>query len=241
MSDATQTPIEDYLDDLLRHTRADARTTRRLLDEAADHLYTAAAGHQAIGLTRVQAERKALDSFGPTAELTRQSWQRSFKTMVGEVARAAILLGGWGLVAVGVSGGIAAVMNALAGNYFVGAATVLGAGGGHSVTETVQDAVALRVFAGLVGLAVLACYTLTRRYAKPATVLPGGLADALGAAAFAAATLVLTGATIDQAITGVAGHGVGLFLSGALASFAAAVIFCVRATRALIPHHQQPA
>jgi hypothetical protein len=32
------TPIEDYLDELLRRTRADAPTTRRLLDDAGDHL-----------------------------------------------------------------------------------------------------------------------------------------------------------------------------------------------------------
>jgi hypothetical protein len=34
----SETPIEDYLDELLRRTRADARTTRRLLEEASDHL-----------------------------------------------------------------------------------------------------------------------------------------------------------------------------------------------------------
>lgn len=240
MNDANRSPIEDYLDDLLRHAHADARTTRRLLDEAGDHLFAAASLHEAAGMTRVEAEREAVRRLGPRSELTRGSWQRSFTTVVLELTRAAILLEGCGLVAVGLSGGIVAVMNALAGDSFVGAATVLGTGR-HSITETAQDAVSLRVLAGVVGLVVLACYTLARRHIAPATVLPDRLTDALGAAAFAAATVALTAATIDQAVTGAAGHGVGFFLSGALASLAGAVIFCTRATHALIPGHGQSA
>ena len=48
----TETPIEDHLDELLRRTRADARTTRRLLDEASDHLHAAAAELRAGGMSR---------------------------------------------------------------------------------------------------------------------------------------------------------------------------------------------
>lgn len=239
MNDANESPIEDYLDDLLRHAHADARATRRLVDEASDHLFAAAGAHQAAGMTRVEAEREAVRRLGPCGELTRGSWQRSFTTMVLEVIRAAVLLGGCGLIAVGLSGGIVAVMNAVAGDSFVGAATVLGTGS-HSITETAQDAVSLRVLVGVVGLAVLACYWRARRQIPRATVLPDGLTETLGSAAFAAATIVLTAATIDQAVTGNAGHGVGFFLSGALASLAGAVIFCTRATHALIPRHGQP-
>ncbi len=240
MNDANQSPIEDYLDDLLRHSHADVRATRRLLDEASDHLFAATGVHQAAGMTRVEAEREAVRRLGPRSALTHRSWQRSFIAMIGEVMRAAILLGGCGLVAVGVSGGIVAVMNALAGDSFVGAATVLGTSG-HSIAETAQDALSLRVLAGVVGLALLACYALARSRSQPASVLPAGLTDALGAAAFAAATVALTAASIDQAVTGTAGHGVGLFLSGALASLVGAVIFCARATHALIPSRQRPA
>lgn len=227
-------PIEDYLDDLLRRTHADARTTRRLLEEAGDHLYAAAAAHEATGMSRLQAETEAVRRFGPAREITHRAWQRSFTAMVLELARAAILLGGCALVAIGLSGGLAAVMNALAGNSFVGAVTVLGSGG-HSITETAQDAVSLRVLAGLVGLVVLGGYALARRRTRPAAVLPEGLTDAIGAAGFAAATVVLTGACVDQAETAVAGHGVGFFLSGAIISLAGAVVFSTRATRALIP------
>lgn len=236
MRDATATPIDDYLDDLLRHLRADPRTTRRLLDEAADHLHTAAADYQRSGSTRVDAEREAVRSLGPVGELARGTWLHSFTSLVSEVVRAAILLGGCGLVAVGVSGGLAAIMNALAGYNFVGAATVLGMGG-SSVTESAQDAVSLRVFAGTLGLIVLAAYALVRRRIRPGTVLPGGLTDALGAAAFAAATVVLTSAAVDQAVTTSSAHGVGFFLSGALASLGGAVLFCTRATRRLLAGH----
>lgn len=239
ISDANQSPIEDYLDDLLRHTHTDVRTARRLLDEASDHLFAAAGQHQAAGMTRLEAEREAVRRLGPRSELTRGSWQRSFTTMVLEVMRGAILLGGCGLVAVGLSGAIAAVMNSVAGDSFVGAVTVLGMGH-HPVTEAAQDAVSLRALAGILGLAVLACYALARRHTQPATVLPEGLIDALGAAAFAAATVALTAATIDQAATGTAGHGVGFFLSGALTTLAGAVIFCTRATRSLIPSQHRP-
>jgi hypothetical protein len=227
-------PIEDYLDELLRRTHADPRTTRRLLDEANDHLSTAAAELEAAGMPRADAEREAVRRFGPVAELARASWRHSFAALVAETLRAAILLGACGLVAVGLSGGVVAVMNAWFGQRFVGGATVLGTGG-STITETAQDAVVSRILAGVVGLLVLGGYAVLRRYTKPAVVLPRGLIDALGAAAFAAAAVVLTAASVDQAVTGVGGHGVGFFLSGALVSLTAAILFSTRATRALIP------
>lgn len=228
------TPIEDCLDELLRRTHADPRTTRRLLDEVTDHLFAAAAELQAAGLPRVEAEREAVARFGPTSHLTRAFWRRSFAALVTETLRAAILLAGSGLVAIGLSGGVVAAMNALFNRSFVGATTVLGTGG-SSDAETAHDAVVLRVLAGVVGLLVLAGYAVLRRYTKPAGVLPAGLVDALGAAAFAAAAVVLTGASVDQAVTGAGGHGVGFFLSGALVSLAGTVLFCIRTTRALLP------
>ena len=92
----------------------------------------------------------------------------------------------------------------------------------------------LRVLAGVVGLAVLAGYTALRRFIPPVAVLPPGLVDALGAAAFAAATVALSSASVDQALTGPGGHGTGFFLSGALVSLAFTVVFSARAARALL-------
>ena len=230
------TPIEDYLDELLRRTHAAPRVARRLLDEAGDHLFAAAAELEATGLNRTDAERQAIERLGPPSELVRGSWRWSFGALVLETLRAAVLLGGCGLLAVGLSGAVAALMNAVAGNSFVGGATVLGAGG-STVAEGAHDAVALRALAGVAGLVVLAGYALLRRATKPVPVLPRGLIDALGAAAFAAATVVLTAASIDQAVKGTDGHGVGFFLSGALVSLPATILFCARATRALLRAH----
>jgi hypothetical protein len=229
----SETPIEDYLDDLLRRCRADARTTRRLLDEAGDHLHAAAAELEADGMSRTDAEAEAVRRFGAAAPIVRATARRSFAALVFETLRAAILLGACGLVAVGLSGAVVAVMNAVAGPRFVGGTTVFGTGG-STVEETAHDAVVLRSLAGAVGVIILAGYWLLRRRVGPGTVLPGGLTDALGAAAFAAAAVVLVSASVDQAVNGTGGHGVGFFLSGAIVSLAATVLFCARATRALL-------
>lgn len=235
MTDPKQaTPIEDYLDELLRRTSADPRTTRRMLDEASDHLFAAAAELEAGGMPRVAAEREAVRRFGPADELVRASRRQSFGALVAETLRAAVLLGGCGLVAVGLSGIVVAVMNAVAGPRFVGGTTVFGTGG-STFAETARDAVVLRGLAGVVGLVVLAGYALLLRRSKPARVLPDGLVDALGAAAFAAGAVVLAAASVDQGATGIGGEGVGFFLSGALVSAAGAVLFCARAARALLP------
>jgi hypothetical protein len=228
-------PIEDYLDDLLRRTRGDARTTRRLLDEAADHLHAAAAEFEAAGMARVAAEHEAVRRFGPADPLVCASRRRSFGVLAGETVRAAVQLGACGLVAIGLSGVLALLMNLVFGNAFVGAPTVAGTGG-STVAETASDAVALRIAAGALGALVFVAYRVVPRWrGAPFRLLPPGLVDALGAAAFAAGAVLLTGMSIDQAVHGPGAHGVGFFLSGAVVALAGAVLFCVRATRTLLP------
>lgn len=229
----SKSPIEDFLDELMRRAHADPRTTRRLLDEASDHLFAAAGEFEVQGMTRRAAEREAVQRFGPTTELLHDASRHAFVAMALEVVRAAVLLGGVGLIAVGLSGGVVAVMNAAFGMRFVGGATIAGMGG-HGINETAQDAVSLRVLAGVAGVVLVGGYLLLRRWSRSTRVLPGGLIDALGAAAFAAATVVLVGASVDQGVTGTGGHGVGYFLSGALIALAGTVVYCARATRTLL-------
>src|SRR6476659_4381842 len=122
----TDTPIEDYLDDLLRRSGADARTTRRLLDEAGDHLYATASALEAGGLPRPEAEREAVRRFGAADPLLRSAHAHSLRRLISETAFAAVSLGAVGLVAVGLSGLVALVMNVAFGRSFVGATTIVG-------------------------------------------------------------------------------------------------------------------
>lgn len=229
----TESPIEDYLDELLRRTRADARTTRRLLDEAADHLYATAAELETAGTSRADAETGAVRRFGPVLPIARATNRRSFVALVADVGRAALLLAGCGLAAVGVSGLVALAMNLLFGRSFVGGFTAFGLGGAP-IDEAADDAVVLRVLAGALGMVLLLGYLVVRRRAVRPSLLPPGMIDALGAAAFAAGTSVLAIASIDQAVQR-GTQGVGFPLSGALVALPATVIFCARAVRALLP------
>jgi hypothetical protein len=229
----TETPIEDHLDELLRRTRADARTTRRLLDEASDHLHAAAAELQAGGMSRQEAETEAVRRFGPVTPIVRATVRRSLAALVLETLRAALFLAGCGLVAVGVSGLVAFAMNLWFGRSFVGGVSVFGFHGA-SVNETADDAVVLRVIAGLIGLLVLLGYLALPRRASSPPLLPAGLVDALGAAVFAAGTAGLAIASADQAVQN-GSSGVGFPLSGALVALPATVYFCVHAARALLP------
>ena len=144
----SETPIEDYLDELLRRTRSDARTTRRLLDEAGDHLYATTTELVNDGMSRQAAELEAVRRFGPVTPIVQATARRSFLTLVVETLRGALFLAGCGLVAVGISGLVALVMNVWAGHSFVGGVTVFrGQGSGPSVQEVADDAVVLRVIA----------------------------------------------------------------------------------------------
>ena len=92
------------------------------------------------------------------------------------------------------------------------------------MTEVADDAVVLRGLAGLLGVALLVGYVLVRHRVVRSTILPPGLVDALGAAAFAAASVALVIACVDQAIqTGAS--GVGFALSGAVVAVPASIFF----------------
>jgi hypothetical protein len=236
----SQTPIEDYLDELLRRTRADARTIRRLLDEAADHLYATAGDLESQGLSTAQAEAEAVRRFGPVRPIAQSTLRGSITALTGETLRAGVFLGACGLIAVGVSGVVALLLNVTLGRRFVGGTTMFpGIGPGPSVAEVADDAVVLRVLAGLIGLLVLVAHIVWRRRRVRPPVLPAGLVDALGAAAFAAGTAGLAVVAADQAArTG--SSGVGFALSGAVVALPASVYFCTRAARALLPARTDP-
>ncbi len=228
----TETPIEDYLDELLLRTRADPRTTRRVLDEASDHLHAAAAELQSGGMSRQDAENESVRRFGPASPIAHAAFRRSFAALAVETLRAALFLLSCGLLAVGISGLVVLLMNVWFGRDFVGGAAI--AARGASVGEIADDAVVLRVLAGLVGLLGLLGYLRWRRRVGSLLLLPAGLVDALGATCFAAGAAGLAVASSDQAVQN-GTPGVGFPLSGALVAGAATVYFCIRAARDLLP------
>jgi hypothetical protein len=211
-----------------------------LLDEASDHLHATTAELVNDGMSAQAAETEAVRRFGPVTPIVQATSRRTLLTLVVETLRGALFLAGAGLVAVGISGLVALVMNVWAGQSFVGGVTVFpGQGPGPSVQEVADDAVVLRVLAGLVGLLLLLGYLGWRRYTDSPPLLPAGLVDALGAAAFAAGTAGLAIVSVDQAAqTGT--PGVGFPLSGALVALPATIYFCARAARALLSPPTSP-
>jgi hypothetical protein len=239
MSAQTDGPIEHYLDELYAQLRTDPRASRRLLEEAGDHLYDTSAELQDSGMDPLEAEREAVRRFGATRPIVRAHQRRSFGRLAVDTAQAALFLGAVGLTAVGASGLLVAAMSALVGRDFVGAQLPnwVSVAGGHpaSVAENADDAVALRVLAGLAGLVVLAALWAVRR-ARPGVrlrVLPIAYVDVIGLVAFGAATVALGAASVDQLVNH-AGRGAGYFLSGAIVSAVGMAIFGVRAARDLL-------
>ena len=239
MSAQTDGPIEHYLDELYTQLRTDPRASRRLLEEAADHLYNTSAELQDGGMDPVEAEREAVRRFGATSPLVRAHQRRWLGRLAVDTAHAVLFLGAIGLTAVGASGLLVAAMSALFGRDFVGAqlpnwvsvARVHPA----SVAENADDAVALRVLAGLAGVVVLVGLWLVRR-ARPGArlqVLPVAYVDLTGLVAFGAAAVALGAASVDQLVQH-AGRGAGYFLSGAIVSVVGMALFGVRATRDLL-------
>lgn len=253
-------PIEDYLDRLYARLPADAPGARRLLAEAEDHLRDATDAGVAEGLPLAEARRRAVERIGGVGAFARAAtggpWRLPSAAAIRELALAAVRMVGTGLVAVGVSGGIAAALNAAVGRHFVGggsgAAYRAGAcahflsvhpDAGNCVQaamlETSGDAVSLRVLAGLAGLLVLAVAAapslLRRRGDRRATRshLPTVLVPAVGATAFGGSGAVLLGLALDS--SGVRAAGTGFYLSGSVVALAVAAAYALALSRALPP------
>jgi hypothetical protein len=175
--------------------------------------------------------------------------------VLADVAMSAWRLGSIALIAIGVSGLVAAAMEVPFGRPFVGAA---GRGpqsaaacrywlgnwpGAHScaqayLLESSSDAVALRVFAGLAGLVLLGGYRLARRRGWLHGVLPDGFAPTVGMSLFGApglGLLVLAAARVTLGFPAAP----GFFLSGAPVALALAAAFGFQVHRSLLRHAQR--
>jgi hypothetical protein len=169
---------------------------------------------------------------------------------------AAVLFVGIGLVAIGVSGALAAGLGATAGTSFVagdapgvhysaarcadfheyapGARTCEAAATEHHFTEVV----AYRAIAGMLGAAILTGYVVVRRQrarrAPPApSVLPRAFVPTVGAIVFGGAAAVLAGQSVDLAVIG-AGRGAGQFAAGAVVAAPIAAWYLLLLVRDLV-------
>lgn len=253
-------PIEQYLAQLRGGLRS--RDAELILAEAEDHLRETVAAGLAAGLTEREAQEAAISAFGSVTAVVRAHVERPGNLIKGRTATALLAdlvlsawkLGSIGLTAIGASGLVVAVMNIVFGRSFTGqppdgvtfprsvcADWMSAWTGAHTcaqaaMLEASSDAVILRLFAGLSGIALLAAYVVTRHVLRrlgrdPGAPLAGYFpllaACVFGAGALGLALAQLTGFTVTA--------GPGTYLSGALVAAAAAAWYGVR-SRPVIRH-----
>jgi hypothetical protein len=240
--------VERYLDRLADALVLRGRSVRRLLAEAEDHLRESAAEGEAKGLDRAAAEAQALARFGSPAAVARRYAASEGRLPSGLVWSAILslwLVGAIGLVAVGVSGGVAAAMGAVVDKAFVAgdqpgvtytpercaeyqvleptAANCTDAAIAHHYDEVVW----YRVDAGILGVLALAGWWFVRhrrlRAGRPDGLPPVFVAVA-GTALFGVAAVGLVGSGAMQATVG-GGNSAGGMLSGGLVATVVAVAF----------------
>jgi hypothetical protein len=205
--------VDNYLDQLADALVLRGRSVRRILAETEAHLWEAAADGERRGLAPARAEQDAVERFGPPATVARRfaaAENRLPSGLVWSTLLSLALVAGIGLVAIGVSGGVAAAMGAVAGKPFVAAdapgvaytpercaeyrALVPGATSCEqaALDHHYDEVVGYRLDAGVLGVIVLAGWWFVRRRrvstgrttALPATYTAAGGAVLFGVAAF---------------------------------------------------------
>mgnify|MGYP001404502404 CR=1 FL=1 len=245
-------PIEAYLDRLLTDlTPGRPRAIRRLLAETEAHLRDAAAEGVAHGLSPMEAEQEAVRRFGPSPVIARAERRRGRVPLVvtlRQCVSSGLLLGAIGAIAVGISGGLAAVLRAVGGNRFIidvppgqtlaaadCARWLSIAPNAHScqqaaVMDWANETVYYRLGVGVLGVAALAVFVLLRRRWRRAgrwVVLPSSVVDTIAATLFGLAGVWLLGLGIDDVIVA-SGHGAGQWLSAAPVALVAGGFFAAR-------------
>jgi hypothetical protein len=246
--------VEAYLDrmfDLLAGTGA---AGRRALSEVEDHLRESARDGVASGLSEADAERAAVDRFGPPERVASGlvGTAGTLGVAVRRLFSSAVLLGCVGLVAIGVSGLVAAALGGAFGKPFVSgdppgvtytaarcadfleyhpeARTCAAAATAHHFDEVVQYRVAAGVL-GLIGLLVYGVLRRTRPFAGLAWAPRADLVGVVGAGAFGVAMVVLGGGGLAEAASGL--NGAGQLVSAGLVSLVGCVAFLPLVVRTL--------
>jgi hypothetical protein len=253
-------PIGPYLATLRASLRIAPGEAELIVAEAEDHLRETVSAGLAAGMTEREAQEAAISAFGSVRAVVRAHDStpgylvtgRSVTAVLGDMFLAAWKLAGLGLIAVGASGLVVALMNVTLGRVFTGQAppgvrfpkadcaywmrlwpTAPTCGAAHML-EASSDAVVLRFGAGIVGVALFEAYVivhyLTRRRGHGPAVLLAGYFPLLATCVFGAGALSLglaqlTGFTVSQ--------GPGSYLSGAIVAAAVALAYGVRARSAI--------
>ncbi len=176
---------------------------------------------------------------------------RSDRPLLRGLALAALLLGSIGLLAIGTSGALAAVLRAIAGDRFLAGdvpgvsytaarcaelreyvahtRSCLDAAATHHAGEVVD----YRLAAGVLGCVTLAAWFALRRR-SPGRPLPAAFVPTLAGAAFALAGLGLSALALQSLILDASGGGAGQWISAAVVAGVAAAA-CVRRLLATFP------
>src|SRR6201994_2876988 len=122
--------IDAYLEELRRGLRVLPGEAEMILAEAEDHLRETAAAGLAVGMTEREAQEAAISAFGSVRAVVRAHEStpghlvkdRTPAAVLGDLFLSAWKLGGVGLLAVGASGLLVALMNVTLGRAFTGRA-----------------------------------------------------------------------------------------------------------------------
>lgn len=255
--DQSESPLELYLDELVVGlTTRRPRALRHLLAETEAHLRDDAALGVASGLSPFDAESQAVARFGPAADVVAAERNR-LATPLAVVARqlmmTAVLLGGVGAAAVGVSGLVAELVRLLAGAQVLVAprpGTALAAvdcarwlaadPSAHTcrdaaVADWVDEVVGYRIAIGVLGLVAVGAFAWLRRRSRDSsrwTTLPPTVGNTFAVTGFAVAGVWTLGMGIDLIVVD-SGNGSGQWLSAAPVALTAAAVFGCRLVRNL--------
>jgi hypothetical protein len=251
-------PIDGYLDELLSRLRGSSTDVRRILAETEQHLRDAAADAEARGLDPVAAQHEAIARFGSARDLSRRFSRTAGLLLplptVAQLVESLALLAAVGLLAIGLSGGLAHVFGTAFGKSFVSgdapgvtytaarcadfleyhpeARTCEGAAVAHHFDEVVW----YRLDAGVLGIIALVAFGLVRRYNRrrfgDARALPDGFIGAIGSASFGLAAAGLLFLGLGGVVFG-SGRGAGDFLSGGVVAFVVFLFFAGALIRTL--------
>jgi hypothetical protein len=246
-------PVERYLDRLFNLLTGSGGTGRRALIEAEDHLHEAVAAGVAAGMTQDESEAEALRKFGSPEEFVRGLLpDNSLSVALRRLLSSAVLLGAIGLIAIGVSGGVAAAFGAAFGTTYVSGDTngvtytasrcadfleyypQAGSCEAAATAHHFDEVVFYRLDAGILGVLVLVTFVGLRRVSRFKGVAWSPRADLVAIGGFGAFAVAAVGLGIPAFIETIVGKaGAGEYLSAGIVSLIGCAAFVPLLVRSL--------